>query len=150
MAKKKKSSKKIIRVEILNSTPSNFYIKEEYNSKKKKVNPEYLQYRLNVQYTAEKKKKLFILELKLDAFLKDQEITEKGIFGIKNISTFKVKDYDKIIDEDDKLIAPEKFIKKLLNICIGGVRGMLATNLINTELSHITLPLFDLKPKEGF
>ncbi len=148
MSNKKKSSKKIIRVEITESTPSDFYIAHLEDFETKDLDSEDFQYRLNVQYSTQNAKKLFRLELKLDAFFKNEDISESGVFGITSNSVFKVKDFDKIVDKNDELIAPEKFIKKLLNICIGGVRGMLSSNLIGTNLSHITLPLFDLKPKD--
>lgn len=48
------------------------------------------------------------------------------------------------MEKDAKVSAPNDFIRKLLNICIGGIRGKLFTKLINTELNHVTLPLLDL------
>tara|TARA_R110002072_G_scaffold7473_10_gene40184 strand:+ start:478 stop:651 length:174 start_codon:yes stop_codon:yes gene_type:complete len=48
-----------------------------------------------------------------------------------------------VINENNGIIAPEDFMRKVINISVGGARGMLAVKLAKTPLSHITLPLLD-------
>jgi len=141
----KKSSKKIIRVEIIDSKPNNFYIMDLDKIDPKKVTLKDLDFRLNVIISTNIKGKRIKIEIELDAFLKKKDDLEgQNIFGIKSITIFGTPDFNKIVDKNGEITAPKEFVKKLLNICIGGVRGMLSANLINTGLSHITLPLLDL------
>lgn len=54
-----------------------------------------------------------------------------------------IYDIQKVINENNGIIAPEDFMRKVINISVGGARGMLAVKLAKTPLSHITLPLLD-------
>lgn len=141
----KKSSKKTIRVEIIDSKPSSFYILDLDKIDSKKVTLKDLDFRLNVMISTNTKAKLIKIELELDAFLKKKDTLDgQSLFGIKSITIFGTPDFNKIVDKRGEITAPKEFVKKLLNICIGGIRGMLSANLINTDLNHITLPLLDL------
>ncbi|MEW4923420.1 hypothetical protein [Algibacter sp. 2305UL17-15] len=143
--KKKKESKKTIRVEIIESKPNGFYIVDLDKINPDEITTKDLEYRINIITGTNKEDKLIKIDLELDAFLINSSNSNKQeLFGIKSATIFRTPDFDKVINEDVKVLAPDDFTKKLLNICIGGIRGMLAVNLVNTELSHITIPLLDL------
>jgi hypothetical protein len=140
-----KKSNKTIRVEILESTPNSFYIQDLDKIEPKKITTKDIEYKLNIITSTNKKEELIKIELELDAFLiKDETKGNPSIFGIKSSTVFRTPDFKNIINEELEVSAPDNFTKKLLNISIGGIRGMLSVNLTNTELNHITLPLLDL------
>jgi len=143
--KEKMVSDKTIRVEIIESKPNGFYIQDLEKIESKKITTKDLEYRINVITSTNTKDKLIKIELELDAFLiKSNKEESSSIFGIKSTTVFRTPDFNKIVGENEKIIGPDDFTKKLLNISIGGIRGMLSANLINTELNHVTLPLLDL------
>lgn len=143
--KKKKKSDKTIRVEIIESTPRGFYIQDLEKIEPKKIATKDIEYRLNIITSTNKEDKLIKIELEIDAFVIKSGVKDNAsIFGINSSTVFRTPDFDKIINDEVKVLAPDDFTKKLLNICIGGIRGMLSVNLANTELKHLTLPLLDL------
>jgi len=147
--KKKKKLDKTIRVEIIESTPSGFYIQDLEKIEPKKITTKDLEYKLNIISSTNKEDKLIKIELEIDAYLiKSDSKDSASIFGINSSTVFRTPDFEKVINDKVKVLEPDDFTKKLLNICIGGIRGMLSVNLSNTELKHVTLPLLDLSAIE--
>ncbi|WP_151888891.1 hypothetical protein [Flagellimonas hadalis] len=143
--KKNKSKKKSIKVQIIECTPSGFYIQDLDKIEPSEIEQRDLEFRLNIVSSTNIDEKLIKVELELDSYLIiDGEADTQGLFGIKSTSIFKTPEIDDIVNDDGKVTAPDEFMKKLLNISIGGIRGMLAAKLVNTEMRHITLPLLDL------
>jgi len=141
MSKKRKLEK--IRVEIVNIRPSNFYINDlEDKSSLKKDDVEF---GLIMRIGHNIEEKLVKIEMENNCFYKKHNSKKKeDIFGIKSDTQFKVIDFDKLLNEKGEFSPPDEFIIKLLNISIGGIRGMLSVYLSNTKLSDIPLPLIDL------
>jgi len=145
--KVKEESKEIIRVEIIDSKPNGFYIRDLDTLELKSLEIKDLEFRLNVSTLTNNEEKSLKIELELDGFLINNGVVENdGIFGIKSSTVFRTPEYNTIVDSKGNIKGPKGFITKLLNICIGGIRGMLAVNLVNTALSNITLPLLDVTP----
>ncbi|WP_396637769.1 hypothetical protein [Maribacter sp. R77961] len=143
--KNKDSSSKTIRVEIIESIPSSFFIQDLEKIDTSKITTKDLEYQLKIITSLNSDEKLIKIDLELDAYLlKKGKSEEESLFGIKSHTIFRTPDFNKIVGKDEKLSAPDDFIRKLLNICIGGIRGMLSTKLTITELSNVTLPLLDL------
>ncbi len=139
------SQSKTIRVEIMESKPSGFFIQDLEKIDVSKLTTKDLEYQLKITTSTNREKKLIKIDLELDSFLLvDGKSSEESIFGIKSHTIFRTPDFNKIVDENEKLSAPDDFVRKLLNICIGGIRGMLSTKLMITELHNVTLPLLDL------
>src|SRR5690606_6549394 len=136
----KDSSNKSYRLEIIETKPSGFYIQDLEGSVSKEVSIEDFEFRINILTSTEKDNKLIKIEIELNSFIVEKEgnFPEKNVFGITSTTIFRSPDIDKILDNNQKIIAPDEFMHKLFNICIGGIRGMLAVKLSNTDLQHIT------------
>lgn len=143
MAKSKKIATKGIKIEVIDSKASNFFIQDIEEIDFSKVKLKDLDFHLHVVTATHRDNKFFKVELEIEVMHKDLK-NEKGLFGIKSTTVFRVPEFSRIVNKKGEIIAPEEFSRKMLNISIGGLRGMLSVYLNNTELNHITLPLFDL------
>lgn len=130
-----------ISVEIITSKPSNFSINIPENIDPKLLTPADLDFRLDVNVSASDKKDAVKVDIELNTHL--QKDGDESILGLTSTTIFSVPDYEKA-EKEYPISSPNDFTRKLLNICIGGLRGALSVYLLNTELNHITLPLFDL------
>jgi hypothetical protein len=149
-AKKKiEKSDSTIRVEILDTKPNGFYLQDS-SLDLANLKTGDIDFRLNITTSTHKKNKLIKIILELNAFLKERENDDQGIFGINSETVFRTPDFKNIMDDKGENIVSKKFAIKLMNICIGGIRGMLSSNLVNTDLNQITLPLFDLGSIDSF
>ncbi len=139
------NANKSYRLEIIETKPSGFYIQDLEGFVSKEVTIEDFEFRVNILTSTEKDNKLIKIKIELNSFIveKKGQLPEKNVFGITSTTVFRSPDIDKILDKNQKIIAPDEFMIKLFNICIGGIRGMLSVKLSNTELQHITLPLLD-------
>lgn len=151
MGAKKKIEKNdsTIRVEILDTKPNGFYLQDSPIDFAN-LNTEDIDFRLNITTATNKEDELIKVILELDAFLKERENDDQTLFGINSETVFRTPDFKDITDNKGENIVSKNFTIKLMNICIGGIRGMLAANLINTDLNQITLPLFDLGSIDSF
>lgn len=151
MGAKKKIEKNdsTIRVEILDTKPNGFYLQDS-SIDFENLNTEDIDFRLNITTATHKEDELIKVILELDAFLKERENDDQTIFGINSETVFRTPDFKDITDDKGENIVSKRFTIKLMNICIGGIRGMLAASLINTDLNQITLPLFDLSSIDSF
>lgn len=139
------ANNKEIRVEIIDTKPSGFFIQdlEKINIENIKAND--LEFGLNISMSTKDEDQLIRIDIEINSYLKNNKEKEEALFGIKSLTVFRTPDFDKVIGKKYEKIDPTKdFILKLLNISIGGTRGMLATKLLETKLNHITLPLLDL------
>jgi len=143
MAKSNKIATEGIKIQVVDSKASNFFIQDIEEIDFNKVALKDLEFGLHVVTATKIEDKLFKVELDIEVLHKDHK-QKKALFGIKSTTVFNIPEFSKIVNKKDEVIAPEEFTRKLLNISIGGLRGMLSVYLNNTELNHITLPLFDL------
>lgn len=76
--------------------------------------------------------------------IKEKEI---DLFGATTMNKFEIKDMLNVFERDDKnqLIIPEDFIKILLNIVVGSLRGIISMSRTNKEYSRIYLPVLNLQ-----
>lgn len=96
MAKEKQIKKtekladnKTIRVEIIETKPSGFFIQDLEKIDTSKISTKDLEYRLNIITATNSEEKLIKIELELDAFLLETNNSDKeSLFGIKSSTIF--------------------------------------------------------------
>jgi len=145
MSKTKSKKKKLekIRVEIVNTRPYGFYIHDLEG--KDNLTKDDVEFGLMMKIGHNIEKQVVKIDLEIDCYYNAENSKKKEeLFGIKSSNIFRVIDFDKLLNEKGEFSPVEDFIRKLLNICIGGVRGMLSVNLSNTRLNDFPLPLIDL------
>ncbi|GEM_PF-3029363 len=139
--KKKKLEK--IRVEIISTQPYGFYIHDLED--RGNLTKDDVEFGLIMKIGHNIEEQVVKIDLESDCYYKTENSKKKEeIFGIKSSTVFKVIDFDKLLNEKGEFSPADDFIRKLLNICIGGIRGMLSVNLSNTKLNDFPLPLIDL------
>lgn len=140
MAEKKKAlikpSKNEVRVNIIKSTPSNFFL-NSVETNPEDIHEKDLEFNLKLKLSSSETENKIRVNLTLIATLKED--ADRELFGITSESDFEVLELESM-----KPDIPQEFTRKLLNISIGGLRGMLAVYLLNTKFNHVTIPLFDL------
>ncbi|WP_157972885.1 hypothetical protein [Aureibaculum luteum] len=150
MSKTKSKIKKLeeIRVEIISVRPYGFYM-HDFESKDN-LTKDGVEFGLVMKIGHNIEKQLVTIDIENDCYYKAQNSKKKeNIFGIKSSTLFRVIDFDKLLNEKGEFSPPEDFIRKLLNICIGGIRGMISIKLMNTQMNDITFPLVDLSKFEN-
>ena len=136
----KKQKKETIRLQILKSESNGFELSDISKDDISKLQQKDLNFNVTIHIASNLKKKQLKLETVIEA---SQKSNQKLLFKIKATSIFHSPDIRTVINENNAIIAPEDFMRKIINISIGGARGMLAVHLADTKLKHITLPLLD-------
>jgi len=131
----------IIRIQIIESIPSDFYIENLEGITAETLTVRKIGYKIKLQFGNNSKTKTIKTTIEIDAEIKE---THQTLFGIKSTCIFSTPDFDSIVNETNEVVAPQDFIRKLFNISVGGARGMLAVHLADTKLKHITLPLLNM------
>lgn len=136
----KESIGKDIRLQIISSKSEKFYNQDLNEISTEGLDQNNIKFNVAIRIASNIKTKQLQVEVEIDATLKEDG---RALFGIIAKSIYFSPDINKLVNKNNALIAPEEFMRKIINISIGGARGMLAVHLSKTDLSHITLPLLD-------
>lgn len=138
MAKKVPSE---IRLQIVSTEKEKFYLVDLENLDAENIGQDDIEFSIEIGIASNLESEHLKVEIEVHVTEKE---SKKALFGISTGTIFYSPDFDKLVDSKNNIIAPEDFMRKLMNISIGGTRGMLAILLTDSGLSHLTLPLIDL------
>ena len=130
-----------IRLQIVSNEREKFYLEDLEEFDLKNLGQDDIEFTVEIGIATNLESEHLKVYVEIDVTEKN---SKKALFGIKSGTVFYSPDYNKLVDKNEKIVAPEDFLRKLMNISIGGTRGMLAILLTNSGLSHLTLPLLDL------
>lgn len=130
-----------IRLQIISTEREKFYLEDLEELDGENIGQDDIEFSVEISLTSNLESESIKVDLIIDVI---EKTTKKALFGISTGTVFYSPDYHKLVDKNDNIIAPEDFLRKLMNISIGGTRGMLAILLTDSDLSHLTLPLIDL------
>lgn len=141
---------KDISIKIYNAKPLSFIVNSDSDFggdlKSEKFNLELLS-----EIGIDKEKSSVSIKIDLDVVLRSNK---ESLFRIKSFFEFGVTNLvDVLIESENGLILDSGFARKLLNISIGGTRGMLSVYLSSTHYKDFTLPIANIPdnffPKKG-
>jgi hypothetical protein len=135
-----KTQNKVIRLQIIEAVLKSFKFNKADNFDLSPLSQEDLSFDVEINVASNLDEKRILLLTTVVANLKK---SNTNVFDITSEYIFQTEDIKKVINEQNAIIAPEDFMRKIINITIGGIRGMLAVKLIEVGLEHITLPLMD-------
>jgi|SRR5690606_17605609 len=144
MAQKKEQ---IINLEILKSGVVDFEIKSLQEFGLKKISGNQVAYDLDMNVKVDEEKKLIAVFSDLYAYHKEdlkKKKNRRDFYKLSSINEFQVPNFSKLLNEKGEFQPPDEFVRKIMNISIGGLRGMLAILLTSSDYEEIVLPLFDL------
>jgi len=132
---------KDISIEIYTAKPINFQVNSE-NSFDGELNLDNVNLSLNAEFRLDETNSTVAISINLDVLLKEND---ENLFSLKSFFEFGVFDLkDVIIERKKKKVLEAEFARKLLNISIGGSRGMLSVYLSSTKYSKFTLPIANI------
>lgn len=128
-----------IQVEIYSAKPISFQINEK---NKHKFNPDKTSLILSPEFQIDEIKSVVALKIDLEVLSKTNDenffsLTSLFEFGVFNLN-------DALISEEKELILKHSFARRLINIAIGGTRGMLSVYLSSTKYENFTLPIANI------
>ena len=142
-------NKRDISIEIYNAKPLSFVLNNESDFEGD-LNPDNTNLELNSKIKIDNENSTIIIEIDLNVVLKTNE---ESLFRIKSLFEYGVSNLTDVLLEGEKgYILELGFSRKLLNISIGGTRGMLSVYLQPTQHKGFTLPIANIPdsffPKE--
>ncbi|GGD14879.1 hypothetical protein [Hyunsoonleella pacifica] len=130
-----------ISIEIFNAKALSFQVNND-NVFEGDLKFENINIALNSEFQIDEKNSAVGVKIDLTVILKENE---KDLFGLSSFFEFGVYDLkDVLIKKDKNNILDSKFARKLLNIAIGGSRGMLSVYLSSTQYKGFTLPIANI------
>jgi hypothetical protein len=132
---------KDISIEIYTAKAINFHVNSE-NNFDSELNLENVNLSLNAEFRLDESNSTVAISINLDVLLKE---SDQNLFSLKSFFEFGVFDLkDVLIERKQKKVLEPEFARKLLNISIGGSRGMLSVYLSSTPYSKFTLPIANI------
>jgi hypothetical protein len=132
---------KDISIEIYTAKSINFQVNSE-NNFDSELNLENVNLSLNAEFRLDESNSTVAISINLDVLLKE---SDQNLFSLKSFFEFGVFDLkDVLIERKQKKVLEPEFARKLLNISIGGSRGMLSVYLSSTPYSKFTLPIANI------
>ncbi len=132
---------KDISIEIYTAKPINFQVNSE-NNFDGELNLDNVNLSLNAEFRLDETNSTVAISINLDVLLKEND---ENLFNLKSFFEFGVFELkDVIIKRKQKKVLEAEFARKLLNISIGGSRGMLSVYLSSTQYSKFTLPIANI------
>jgi hypothetical protein len=131
---------------VFNATPLTFQVNNE-NDFVGELTVDKVTLALKTEFRIDESNSIIGVKIDLHVMLK---IDESDLFSLVSLFEFEVSDLKAVLvqNEDNKMVQSQ-YARKLLNIAIGGSRGMLAVYLTPTKYNHFTLPIANI-PKDFF
>ncbi len=130
-----------ISIEIYNAKPLSFQVNND-NIFEGDLKFENINLALNTEFQIDEKNSAVGIKVDLTVILKENE---KDLFSLISFFEFGVFDIkDVLIKRKEKNVLDSSFARKLLNIAIGGSRGMLSVYLSSTQYKGFTLPIANI------
>ncbi|MBD0777175.1 hypothetical protein HPE56_05150 [Maribacter sp. ANRC-HE7] len=131
-----------VSIEIYNAKPLSFQVNSE-NEFEGDLKFENINLALKTEFQVDRKNSAVAVKIDLTVVLKENDedlfslvsFFEFGVFKLEDVLTNK-KDKESDLDSS--------FARKLLNIAIGGSRGMLSVYLSSTQYNDFTLPIANI------
>lgn len=130
-----------ISIQIYNAKPLSFIINSESNFEGD-LKSEKFDLELLSEIGIDKENSSVSIKIDLNVVLRNNK---ESLFSIKSFFEFGVTNLiDVLIEREDGHILDSGFARKLLNISIGGTRGMLSVYLLSTQYEDFTLPIANI------
>jgi hypothetical protein len=130
-----------ISIEIFNAKALSFQVNNK-NSFEGDLKFENINLVLNSEFQIDEKNSAVGIKIDLTVILKENE---EDLFSLSSFFEFGVYDLkDVLVKRDKKNVLDSNFARKLLNIAIGGSRGMLSVYLSSTQYKGFTLPIANI------
>lgn len=130
-----------ISIEIHNAKPLSFQVNND-NISEGDLKFENINLALNSEFQIDEKNSAVAIKIDLKVILKENE---EDLFSLISFFEFGVYDIkDVLIKRNEKNVLDSSFARKLLNISIGGSRGMLSVYLSSTQYKGFTLPIANI------
>jgi len=130
-----------ISIEIYNAKPISFQVNSE-NNFKGELNLDNISLVLNTEFQVDKKNSMVAIKIDIAVLLKKNKENLFSLISFFEFGVFDLKDV--LIKKDGSNVLESSFVRKLLNISIGGTRGMLSVYLSSTQYSDFTLPIANI------
>tara|TARA_R110002012_G_C11642099_1_gene610753 strand:- start:679 stop:1110 length:432 start_codon:yes stop_codon:yes gene_type:complete len=130
-----------ISVEIYNAKPLSFQVNSEveFNGE---INLKNINLSLITEFQIDEESSTVAIKVDLAVLLKSNG---ENLFSLTSFFEFGIFDLkDVLIERSGRNILESNFARKLLNISIGGTRGMLSVYLSSTEYKDFTLPIANI------
>lgn len=135
-----------ISVEIYNAKPLSFQVNSETDYTGD-LNFENINLSLTTEFRIDEKNSTIAIKVDLAVLPKKNK---DNLFSLSSFFEFGVSELkDVLIEKNKKNVLEADFARKLLNISIGGTRGMLSVYLSSTEYSDFVLPIANI-PEDFF
>lgn len=130
-----------VSIEIYNAKPLSFQVNSE-NNFEGDLKFENINLALHTEFQIDKKNSTVAVKIDLTVVLKKNE---EDLFSLTSFFEFGVFDIENVlIKKNEDNVLDSSFARKLLNISIGGSRGMLSVYLSSTQYKDFTLPIANI------
>jgi preprotein translocase subunit SecB len=130
-----------IRVEIYNAKPLLFKVHRD-EEVKEGLTVDNVSLELNVEFQVDQKESIVAVKLNIEVQLKKNNENLFELISLFEFGVFNLQDV--LVEKKEDFFLKTEFARKLLNICIGGSRGMLSVLLSSTPYHNFTLPIANI------
>ena len=130
-----------VSIKIYNAKPLSFKVNNESDFEDE-IKLEKISLSLTTEFKLDEKHSAVAIKLDINVLLKENK---ENLFSLVSFFEFGVFDLkDVLIEKNERKILEPIFARKLLNISIGGSRGMFSVYLSSTKYSDFVLPIANI------
>ena len=130
-----------ISIEIYNAKPLSFQVNNDSDFEGD-LKSEYINLVLNTEFKIDETNSTVAIKVDLAVVLKENDEELFSLISFFEFGVFDLKDV--LIERNGINVLESSFARKLLNISIGGSRGMLSVYLSSTQYNDFTLPIANI------